>query len=247
MSLLRVSLFNIYFVVLTVVLGVAGLWVRAFRRHDAFGLARLWIRLTVGGLRALCGIRVAVIGREHLPAGPVIIASQHRSALDSLIWFTIADRPSYVMKRELLRLPLIGPLLQPAGMIAVDRVGGAGALRRMVRDAGSALANGRQLIIFPEGTRVAAGATTTLAPGIAALAGSGAPIVPVATNSGEAWGDALLMRPGRSRTDTTISVVIEPPLPEGLKRDTLLSEIKTAWARAETSIAKPSIVYTSCG
>ncbi len=230
MSALRTGLFNLYFVALTLALGLAGLPVRWFRRDLAFPLARRWIILTVAGLRVLCGVRIEITGREHLRPGPLIIASQHRSALDALIWFTIVDRPSYIMKRELRRLPLVGPLLEPAGMIAVDRGGGGAALRRMVRDAASALARGRQIVIFPEGTRVRSGAAAILAPGIAALAAR-APILPVATNSGHVWGGGLLMR--RSASPATIVVAIGPPLPDGLKRDSLLAAIETSWTMAE--------------
>ena len=237
MSSVRVLAFNVAFLLLTVVLGLAGLFVRACRPDLAFGLARFWTSRTVALLRLLCGVRVAVIGREHLTGGGLIVASQHRSALDALIWFTLVDRPSYVVKRELCRIPLVGPLLEPAGMIAVDRSGGANALRRMVRAAGEALADGRQLVIFPEGTRVASGSdAATLAPGIAGItgvAGAGVPVVPVATDSDRVWGASLLLHPPRTHASRTVNIVIEPSLPDRLGRQSLIGEIKAAWTRAE--------------
>ncbi len=241
MNVLRVMLFNLVFVLLTVTLGVFGLLVRAFRRDLAFGLARLWIRLTLAALRVVCGVRPHVVGREHLRAAALVVASQHRSAIDSLVWFTLVERPSYIMKQELRRIPLVGPLLEPAGMIAIDRAGGSQALRRMVRDARAALAAGRQLIVFPEGTRVGPDERAILAPGIVALAGLGT-VVPVATNSGHVWGAGFLLRPGPLATDAIISIVVGPPLPAGLRREELLQRIGLAWSDSE-AMFRPS----ACG
>ena len=238
MSTVRVTAFNATFLLLTLILGLAGLPLRAFWPARAFALARLWIVLTVAALRMLCGVKITVIGREHLAAGPLIVASQHRSALDALIWFTITDHPVYVMKRELERIPLVGPLLEPAGMIAIDRAGGGQALRGMLRAAAAALASGRQLVIFPEGTRVGPGQPSVLAPGIAALATlSSAPIIPVATDSGRVWGRGLLLGYGPDATDTTISVVAVPPPPAGLNRPDLLAAIRSGWHQGETLFA----------
>ena len=235
MGALRVVSFNIYFVLLTLILGAAGLFVRAARPGLAFPLARLWTCLTIAGLDRIAGVRFVVVGRDRLPPGPVIIASQHRSALDALVWFTLLDRPAYVMKQELRRVPLVGPLLQPAGMIAIDRAGGSHALRRLIRDAEAALRGGRQLVIFPEGTRVAPGSHAPPWPGFAALAGRGAPILPVATNSGQAWGRSVfgpLRRRGR-----LISIVVEEPLPDGAKRENLIACLEAAWTRASVCFA----------
>ncbi len=226
----RVLAFNALFLTFTLVLGLAGLVVRTCRRDLAFPLARFWTRGTVGLLCAICRVRIEVSGREHLVAGPLIVASQHRSALDALIWFSILDRPSYVMKRELERLPLIGPLLEPAGMIPVDRAGGSQALRCMLRHAAAALGNGRQLIIFPEGTRIPSGGQEApLAPGIAALARCGVPILPVATDSDRVWGPGLLLRPAHMPAAAIVRIAVGPPLPSGLDRDRLIIALRAAW------------------
>ncbi len=235
MGTLRVMLFDAYFLVLTLALGLAGIGVRAVRPSLAFPLARLWTRLTIAGLHRIAGVRFVVVGRENLPPGPVVIASQHRSALDALVWFTIVDHPAYIMKQELRRIPLVGPLLEPAGMIAVDRAGGGQALRRLLRDAEAALRGGRQLVIFPEGTRVAAGGLVSLWPGVAALAGRGAPILPVATDSGAVWGRSVLGR--LRRRGRLISIVIEQPLPDDAKRETLMASLAEAWTRASARLA----------
>ena len=118
----------------------------------------------------ICGVHLQSSGLEHLGSGAALIASRHQSAFDTFVWLALVPRCSYVLKRELLRVPLLGPLLPLAGMIAVDRSGGAGALRGLMRDGDRAVREGRQIVIFPEGTRAEPGAILPLQPGIAALA-----------------------------------------------------------------------------
>ncbi len=237
MTLIRASLFNLYFLLLTLCMGLAAFWVRLFARRHALAYATLWCRLTIRGLGVICGIRIVLSGAEHLPDGPVLIASQHQSAFDTLVWLTLVPRPAYVMKRELTRLPLIGPMLLLSGMIPVDREAGARALRGLLRETDAAVADRRQIVIFPEGTRVAAGATVALQPGIAALAAHAKlAVLPVATDSGRCWPRrAFVKRPG------TIHIAIAAPiLPEhvaGLRRAGLLRAIQVAWSSEQERIA----------
>ena len=229
--LLRASLFNLYFLLLTVVMGIAAFWVRLVAPGHALGYAKAWAALTLAGLRVLCGIRIVVTGTEHLPASrPVLIASQHQSAFDTLVWMNLVPRPAYVMKRELTRIPLVGPMLLLAGMIPLEREGGTAALRRLLREADKAVADGRQIVIFPEGTRVAAGRRAALQPGVAALANhTGLAVLPVATDSGHRWSRrAFVKRPG------TIHIDIASPVPPGLRREALLTAITVGWDAAST-------------
>ncbi len=242
MRTLRALAFNAFFLLLTLVLGLAGLVVRLAAPARAFALARTWIRITIAALRVIGGIRVIVTGRENLPAGAAVIASQHQAGIDTLLWFTLVDRPSYIMKQELRRIPLVGPLLEPAGMIPIDRAGGAAALRDMRRRTDAALAQGRQIVIFPEGTRLAPGTRGRLHPGIVALAGRGAPTIPVVTDSGHAWGRGMLLRL-RGRHRDVIRVHIQPPLPQpsapdqplpsSATRADILSGIESSWRDGE--------------
>ncbi|GBQ90191.1 1-acyl-sn-glycerol-3-phosphate acyltransferase [Gluconacetobacter johannae DSM 13595] len=225
MTLIRACLFNVYFVVLTIVLGVAALPIRLFARPLALPYAKLWTRLSIAGLRAICGIDIIVTGREHLPAGPCLLASQHQSAFDTLVWMNLVDRPSYVMKEELTRLPLVGPMLLLAGMIPVRRADGAKALRALLAATQHAADDGRQIIIFPEGTRTRPGETVRLQPGIAAMAAhTGLPVIPVATDSGLRWSrNAFVKHPG------PIHIAIGPALPPGLGRARILPAISGTW------------------
>ena len=186
MTLLRSAVFNAWFFGLTAVLGIWGLGIRWFAPRRALGMAQLWGRLVLAGLRRICAVQVVVTGREHLPAsGPALIASQHQSAFDTLIWLELVSNVSYVYKIELQRVPLFGPLLVLAGQIGVDRSAGLSALRSLLRGAERAAAEGRQIVIFPEGTRTAPGESVLLQPGVAAIsARTGLPVIPVATDSG---------------------------------------------------------------
>ena len=232
MRFLRALLFNALFLLLTLGFGLAGIGVRLVARRRAFALARGWIRITVAALRVVGGIRVVATGLEHLPAGAAVIASEHQAGIDTMLWFILVPRPSYVMKQELRRIPLVGPLLEPAGMIPVDRAGGAPALRDLLRRTGAALGDGRQIVIFPEGTRSLPGARATLQPGIAALAAHGAPVIPAVTDSGQAWGRGMLLRL-RGGTRDAIRIHLEPPLPPTAGRAALLSAIGSAWDRGD--------------
>ena len=196
----------------------------------ALAVARLWSRIMLAAAFAIIGIRLRISGREHLPAdGPALIASQHRSAFDTLIWFSLLPRPAYVMKHELTRIPVVGPLARAAGMIAVDRGGGGNAMRALLAAVRSAVTAGRQVIIFPEGTRVRAGQHVPPQPGIVGLATATAlPVIPVATDSGHCWGRGpLAMYPG------TIHIAIGAPIPPGLRREALLGTLDAAWTALE--------------
>jgi 1-acyl-sn-glycerol-3-phosphate acyltransferase len=219
---LRSAVFNAWFYGVTVVLALSSVPLRLGPPSWSHALARLWARTVLAGLRPLCGITVSVSGREHLPqGGPALIASQHQSAFDTVVWLLLLPSPAYVLKAELARIPVYGALTRTLGMIAVDRSAGAAAVRALLRGADAALAEGRQIVIFPEGTRVTPGAKLPLHPGIAAMASrSGLPVIPVATDSGRVWGRRAFRKlPG------VIHIAIQPPLPANLPRGELMDRL----------------------
>ena len=229
-TVLRAALFNLYFLVLTLLMGLAAFFIRLAAPRHALGYAKAWARWTLSGLRVICGVRVEVRGLHHLRGtAPVLIASQHQSAFDTLVWMNLLPRPAYVMKRELTRIPLVGPMLLLAGMIPLEREGGVRALRSLMAETARAIADRRQIVIFPEGTRVGSGQVVPLQPGIAALAAqSGLPVLPVATDSGLCWSRrAFVKRPG------TIHIDIAAPIAPGLRRGPLLAAIRAGWSVAE--------------
>lgn len=225
---LRSALFNLWFYGMTVAVAVAAAVVTAGPDSWARWLARFWARAVLGALRPLCGITIKVTGREHLPAGgPALIASQHQSAFDTLVWLLLVPDVAYVLKQELTRIPLYGAMCRKLGMISVDRAGGASAIRALLRGGEAAAAAGRQIVIFPEGTRAPPGQVLPLHPGIAALATrTGLPVIPVVTDSGLYWG-----RRAFRRHAGVIHVAILPPLPAGLPRAALLERLAALYAR----------------
>ncbi len=226
---LRSAAFNAWFVGATIGYGLAGVPVRLFAPRWALAVAQAWARAVVAGARVICGIRLVVIGRENLGDGPALIASQHQSAFDTVVWLTLVPKVSYVFKIELERIPLFGPLLRPAGQIPLDRGATFAAVKGLLRGAERAVAEGRQIVIFPEGTRVQHGAETPLRPGVAALAArTGLPVVPVATDSGRLWG----RRAFRKRSGP-IHLVIGPPIPPGQGQAALLAALREAWSAGE--------------
>jgi len=220
--LLRSAVFNALFFVLTALCVSFGMLLLPFHRNILRRYVQGWAHLMLWVLKVVCGIRVSVTGREHLPDGPAVIAAKHQSAFDTIIWLALLRDPVYVLKKELLRIPVWGAMARKYGAIAVDRAGGASALKRMVREATAAAAEGSQIIIFPEGTRTMPGQRVPYLPGVVALgAAVGTPIVPAATDSGIFWGRrAFAKRPG------VLTVAVLPPLPPGLPRAALLARLQ---------------------
>ena len=238
MTVLRSLLFNIWFFGTTTLVLIPGALVRVFAPGWAPALARLWARVELFGARWICGIRVSVSGLEHLPGdGAALLASRHESAFDTLVWLTLVPRVSYVFKTELLRIPVFGSLLCPAGMIPVDRDGGSQALRELMRAGARAVEERRQIVIFPEGTRGAPGDLLPLQPGVAALAAATKlPVIPVVTDSGSLWG-----RRAFHKLSGTIHIRLLPPLPVGLKSAELMTRLEDALRRGMTDLnARPT-------
>lgn len=237
MILLRSLLFNIWAFGISFVLLPVATFVSLAMPRRMLQFVSFWARVVLAGLGPICGIRVVVSGREHLPAsGPALIASMHQSAFDTMVWFSLVPRCCYVLKQELVRVPLFGRLIPLAGMIAIDRFGGTQSLRRLMQEGARAAGEQRQIVIFPEGTRAAPGDVLPLQPGVAALAAStGLPVIPVTTNSGELWGRrAFRKRPG------TIHIVVQPPIPAGLKRLEVMRRLEAVfYPAASVPVQKP--------
>ncbi len=184
--------------------------------------AAFWCRGLITLVGICCGLRWRVIGRENLPDGPTVFAAKHQSAWETLIFHVLLEDPVFVLKRELLRVPLVGWYMCKAGGIPIEREAGVRAIRTMLPRVQRALADGAQVIVFPEGTRTPAGRRRPYHPGIAAIyARAGAPIVPVALNSGLFWGRRRFLKlPG------VITLEFLPPMPSGLERRAFMRELE---------------------
>ncbi len=228
MLALRSLAFNLCFYAATTVLAVGGLPALASRRA-VLRLARTWARLTLWLLRVVAGIRVEFRGLDAIPHGPLLIAAKHQSALETLALCTVFPEFAYILKRELLFIPLIGWYLSRGGMVAIDRSKGGRAMSLMNAAAAEAVRDGRQLIIFPEGTRRPVGAEPAYKQGLSHLyAALGVPCLPVALNTGLFWARRSLVR----RPGTAVIAFLEP-IPPGLSRQDFQA---LAQARIETAV-----------
>jgi 1-acyl-sn-glycerol-3-phosphate acyltransferase len=229
--LVRSILFNALFYLNTLVFLIVALPTFVLPYRAIIAVAQTWGRANLVLLRVFAGIDYEVRGREKIPKGPIIVAAKHQSAWETFALLTLFDNPVFILKRELQWIPFFGWLTIKARMVPVDRRAGAQALAAMTERARAELAHGRQLIIFPEGTRRSAGAKPRYKYGVAHLyAAEGVPCLPVALNSGLFW-------PRRSirRLPGTVVVEILDPIQPGLGKDEfferLQHDIETATAR----------------
>ena len=231
---LRSLAFNVGWYVGTAVIAVAGAPVLLLNRRAVVRWAQLWIRFCLAWLRLTVGLSHRMSGLENLPSGPVIIASKHQSSWETLAFTLLFPDAAIVLKRELLYIPIVGWAMARAGNIAVARGDGASALRGLVRQAQAVLRDGRSILIFPEGTRVAPGASRDYQAGTAALYRQlGVPVVPVALNSGVFWGRRQFVKqPG------VIEVEVLPAIPPGLDRRRFMAELERCIEGATTRLVE---------
>lgn len=191
------------------------------RRWAMAGLAAHG-RVTVWLMRAICGTKMEVRGHEKLLAGPVIVAAKHEAAWDTFALISLMRDPALVMKAELLSIPLYGAFCRKFELIPVQRELGPAALRQMAREARARAGEGREILIFPEGTRKAPGSPPDYKPGIAFLYHDlKLPVCPLALNSGAFWPRHTFLRyPG------TIVVEFLDPIPPGLPRHELMQRLE---------------------
>ncbi|TCT05906.1 lysophospholipid acyltransferase family protein [Aquabacter spiritensis] len=230
MILLRSILFQILFYAVTVVYGIVLLPLLVAPRRWLWRGVLLWIRSTLLVLRVTTGIRTEITGRAHIPRGPLLVAAKHQSAWETLALLLLFDDPTFILKRELTWIPIFGWYLARAGMIPVDRGARAQALKTMGERAAAELAKGRQILIFPEGTRRPPGAPPQYKFGVAHLYASlGVPCLPIAHNAGLFWPRRRALRPGTIRAE--ILPAIPPGLPKGVFAARLEREIEAASTR----------------
>jgi 1-acyl-sn-glycerol-3-phosphate acyltransferase len=233
MTTLRSFLFNILFALWTGFIFIVSLPTLVLPRSAAWWMGGLWVRGALLLLRATVGLRHRVRGVEHRVAGPAIYASKHQSAWDTLVFPTLLEQPAYVLKQELIRVPLFGSYLKQCGMIPVDRQGGGTALKQLLKAARAAIAEGRSILIYPEGTRMPPGERRPYHPGVAALYGDlGVPVVPVALNSGLFWG-----RRAFNKKSGTITIEFLPPIAPGLPRREFMAELQNRMEGASQRLA----------
>ncbi len=228
MLFLRSLLFQIAFYLNVFFWMVLWLPTLPFGRRYVLELGRQWGRTSLWLLEKICGVKHEFRGLENIPKGAVIVACKHQSVWDTFTLPILFPDFSYILKRELIFLPLFGWFLIAAEQIAIDRARGGKLLPQLVRKAREIFAQGRQLFIFPEGTRRPAGAPPQYRFGVAQIyCETDTPVLPAALNSGLFWPrHAFYIRPG------TVVLEFLRPIEPGMEMRAFYEELQ---ARMETA------------
>ena len=233
MIALRSVVFHILFSLWTAALAVLYLPTLILPRRFIMWGGKFWLQSVLWLLARTVGLTYREEGRENLPDGPVVYAFKHQSAWDTMAVPVLIHNPAVVVKRELLWIPFYGWYAAKHGMIGIDRGRGHRALRRILADGKKAVADGKPVVVFPEGTRTAPGTRVPYFAGIALIyVKLGLPVVPVALNSGLFWPRrSFLRRPG------CITVQYLPAIPPGLGRDEFMDRLRDTIETASDELA----------
>jgi 1-acyl-sn-glycerol-3-phosphate acyltransferase len=220
-AFLRSLVYALIFYPATVALVLVGIVASMFGRRATLAVVLSWVEFHHRLVAHALDIRVRVEG--EIPTGPGLIAVKHQSMLETMEMVRLTHLPVIVIKKELADIPLFGWMTRRYGVIAVERTAGAKALRALVEEGQRAIATGRPVIIYPEGTRVRVGEHPVLRSGFAALYRAlGLPVVPVAVNSGRLWGRGFIHRSG------TVTLKVGETIPAGLDRKSVEARVHAA-------------------
>jgi 1-acyl-sn-glycerol-3-phosphate acyltransferase len=221
MPFLRSLLYAAIFYPVTMLWCVIGLPLSLLGQEPTLAVVLRWVDFHHWLAHYVLGIRTHVDGQ--IPSDPFLIAAKHQSMFETLEMVRVSHLPIIVMKKELSDIPLFGFLTRRYGVIPVERSAGAKALRVLVEGGQQALASGRPVIIYPEGTRVRPGETPPLKSGFAALYRVLAlPVVPVAIDSGGLWGRGFVHRSG------TVTIKVGETIAAGLPRKEIEARVHAA-------------------
>ena len=221
MAWLRSALFALLFYPGTLIYVLGVIIVSPVGDAPVQAIVHAWSNFHYWLIRHVLGLRLEWDG--EIPAGHYLIAVKHQSMMEAVDTLRFARTPVVVMKRELTVIPLFGWVTRRYGVIGVDRDAGAAALRVMMAEAKAAIAKGRPVIIFPEGTRIAPGDTPSLRPGFAGLYRAlKLPVVPVAHDAGRRWGRGFVKHGG------VVHFKVGEIIPPGLKRAEVEARVHAA-------------------
>ena len=228
----RSAIFNLAFYLVTALMMLLGIWLLVAPRAWAMQGLRLHGQVCLWLLKVICGTRIEVRGRQHIPPGPCLVVAKHQSAWDTFALVPLFRDPAIVLKAELARIPLYGWFCVKFEHILVRRDRAAAALKAMLGDAKVKSEAGREVVIFAEGTRREPGAPADYKPGYAALYDAlRVPVVPLALNSGLYW-----PRNSTTRYPGTIIVEILEPVPPGLPRAQMRATVEAAIEQASARL-----------
>lgn len=221
MALVRSLLFAALFYSMTLLWVLAGIFASLFGPRPTLAVVLSWVGVHHWLTQQVLGIATRVEGT--IPAGPCLIAVKHQAMYETLEMVRLTNLPVIVMKKALADIPLFGFMTRRYGVIAIERSAGAKALRNLLTEGKAAVASGRPVMIFPEGTRVPPGETPPLRSGFAGLYRAlGLPVVPVAVDSGRLWGRGLVKHSG------TVTFKVGEVIAPGLKRDEIEARVHAA-------------------
>jgi 1-acyl-sn-glycerol-3-phosphate acyltransferase len=224
MIALRSLIFNVLFYVNLTLFLVLGSWLFFCPRLWAIRGLQAWARSTLWLMRWVVGTGFEVRGAEHLPKAAALVAGKHQSVWETFAVLPLLNDPCMVLKRELTFIPLFGWFALKFRMIAVERSAGSAALKALVARAKREIADGRQIVIMPEGTRKGPDDAPDYKSGVAAVYGAlDVPCVPFGLNAGLYWPRRKFLRfPG------TILIEFLPAIPAGLPRKDFQAQLETA-------------------
>lgn len=214
------------------VLGTLLLPVMLGPRRAGFIPARLWARGSMAAFRLLVGAKIEVRGLENIPVGGCLVAAKHQGMLDVLVAVMTLKDPCIILKRELMWIPIFGWYAWKVGLIPIDRKGGTATIKAMSEATAKALAEGRQVLIYPEGTRTEPGAPPAYKRGIGFMyQDSGVPCAPMATNSGLVW-----PAHGMAKYSGVATFEYLPAIPPGLKREAFMARLQDQVETASSAL-----------
>lgn len=229
MQLLRSAVFNAVMWLSVLIYAPLSLFTYPLSRGTRYRFIVQWARFHVWLAKVLCRIDYVVEGREHIPRGPAIILAKHQSTWETLALTVIFPPQTWVLKRELMWVPLFGWALALLKPIAIDRGAGRRAVEQVITQGRERLAEGVWITVFPEGTRVPPRTHARWGVAGAVLAAaSGYPVVPVAHNAGSFW-----RRRGFIKRSGTIRVVVGPPIDARGRSADAINSAAREWIRAQ--------------
>lgn len=237
MIFVRSAVFNVVFYTTFIILMVLGLPSLLLPRRGAAGVVKFWARLSVGLLRVICGTKVKFRNLEYLPKGASILAVKHQSFLETFALITVLDDFSYILKKELAAIPFFGWYVKATDQISLDRDKKGAAVPLLQRSVREKLAQGRQIVIFPEGTRRPVGASPLYKSGVSALcAAANVPCTPVALNTGLFWPrHSFVRRPG------TVIIEFLPPIPPNAEKAAFMNALQNAIEPASDALVAEAL------
>jgi len=221
LAILRSSIVGIIVIPMTLVFCIFVVLTIPFGHKVQYKFARAWAHLGHYSLSLVAGLNYTIEGKENLPESPSVVFMKHESAWETVLLFRIVPQMVFVLKRELLAIPVFGAALKSIKMIDIDRSSGSTAVNQVIQKGSDRLAQGLWVSIFPEGTRMDVGKTRRFGKSGAYLAhAAGVPLVVIAHNAGEFWGrKTLRVNPGTVRV-----IISEPILPDGKTANEMLTE-----------------------